>query len=106
MDWRCVGCFSKRYEDNRCRSRTLFWTTADLETRLSEFRKYFNEHRTHAGIKGRPPHSDGPMPALGFASYRWQTHCRGLYQTPIAACPSSLTYKDHSTCTSRGRLQR
>jgi hypothetical protein len=22
---------------------------------------------------------------LDFASYRWQQHCRGLYQTPIAA---------------------
>src|SRR2546426_2003794 len=63
-----------------CLDRTLFWTTADLEAKLYEFRKYFNEHRTHAGIKGRTPHSDGSMPALGFASYGWQTHCRGLYQ--------------------------
>jgi len=22
---------------------------------------------------------------ISFASYRWQKHCRGLYQTPIAA---------------------
>ena len=36
-----------------CLDRTLFWTTADLEAKLREFQKYFNEHRTHAGIEGR-----------------------------------------------------
>src|SRR5882724_7679659 len=58
---RLIGTVRREYLD-----RTLFWTTADLEAKLYEFRKYFNEHRTHAGIKGRTPHSDGSMPALGF----------------------------------------
>ena len=31
-----------------CLDRTLFWTTADLETKMREFQKYFNEHRTQA----------------------------------------------------------
>jgi len=68
-----------------CLDQTLFWTTADLEGKLYEFQRYFNEYRTHAGIKGRLPDSQGPVPAIGFASYGWQRHCRGLYQTPIAA---------------------
>ena len=68
-----------------CLDRTLFWTTADLEAKLREFQKYFNEHRTHAGIEGRLPDSGGPGSPISFASYRWQKHCRGLYQTPIAA---------------------
>jgi putative transposase len=68
-----------------CLDRTLFWTTADLEAKLYEFQNYFNGHRTHAGIKGRLPDSDGAVPPIGFASYRWQKHSRGLYQTPIAA---------------------
>jgi hypothetical protein len=38
-----------------CLDRTLFWTTADLEAKLREFQKYFNEHRTHAGLEGRLP---------------------------------------------------
>ena len=67
-----------------CLDQTLFWTTADLEGKLYEFQRYFNEYRTHAGIKGRLPDSQGPVPAIGFASYGWQRHCRGLYQTPIA----------------------
>ena len=42
-----------------CLDRTLFWTTADLEAKLREFQKYFNEHRTHAGLEGRLPDCDG-----------------------------------------------
>jgi putative transposase len=68
-----------------CLDRTLFWTTADLEAKLGEFQKYFNEHRTHAGLEGGLPDSGGPRSPISFASYRWQKHCRGLYQTPIAA---------------------
>src|SRR5215468_5509066 len=68
-----------------CLDRTLFWISADLEAKLREFQKYFNEHRTHAGIEGRLPDSNGPSSPVSLASYGWQKHCRGLYQTPIAA---------------------
>ena len=36
-----------------CLDRTLFWTTADLETKLFEFQQYYNGHRTHAALEGR-----------------------------------------------------
>ncbi len=70
-----------------CLDHTLFWTAADLEMKLLEFRRYYNGHRAHAGLEGRPPES---IPAEGGArasirSYRWQPHCRGLYHTPMAA---------------------
>jgi putative transposase len=70
-----------------CFDRILFWTAADLEMKLLEFQRYYNGHRAHAGLKGRTPE---PSPAAGGAqasvrSYRWQPHCRGLYQTPMAA---------------------
>jgi transposase InsO family protein len=70
-----------------CLDRTFFWTAADLEMKLLEFRRYYNGHRAHAGLEGHPPES---IPAEGCAranirSYRWQPHCRGLYQTPMAA---------------------
>ena len=67
--------------------RTLFWTTADLEMKLLDFQHYYNGHRTHTGLTGRTPEPSvdaGRLPA-SFSSYRWQQHCRGLYQTPIAA---------------------
>src|ERR1700736_2881899 len=70
-----------------CLDRTLFWTAADLEMKLLEFQRYYNGHRAHAGLTGRTPE---PSPAAGGAgasvrSYHWQPHCRGLYQTPMAA---------------------
>jgi putative transposase len=68
----------------KCLDRTLFWTTADLEAKLGEFQLYYNEHRAHAGVDGRPPDFKQRVP-VNIASYGWQKHCRGLYQTPIAA---------------------
>ena len=79
---RLIGTIRREFLD-----RTLFWTTADLETKLFDFQQYFNGYRTHTGLEGRLPE-----PGLGrsaspidFDSYRWRKHCRGLYQTPIAA---------------------
>ena len=70
-----------------CLDCTLFWTSADLEMKLLDFQRYYNGHRTHAGLAGRPPDpSAEPGRARAtLTSYRWQAHCRGLYQTPIAA---------------------
>jgi putative transposase len=70
-----------------CLDRTLFWTAPDLEMKLLDFQRYYNGHRTHAGLGGGTPE---PSTASGSArprvnSYRWQPHCRGLYQTPMAA---------------------
>ena len=68
-----------------CLDRTLFWTTADLENKLRDFKTYFNHHRTHTARKGQPPDGATPCGVATFRSYRWQSHCRGLYHTPIAA---------------------
>jgi putative transposase len=70
-----------------CLDRTLFWTTADLEMKLLEFQRYYNGHRTHAGLDGRTPdpNTDPGCGRASVRSYRWQLHCRGLYQTPMAA---------------------
>jgi transposase InsO family protein len=70
-----------------CLDRTLFWTAADLETKLFDFQRYFNGYRAHSGLGGQPPESmaDQGGPRASIDSYRWQTHCRGLCQTPIAA---------------------
>jgi putative transposase len=69
-----------------CLDRTLFWTTADLEMKLLDFRRYYNGHRTHSGLAGHTPDPSPPSVArVTLGSYRWQVHCRGLYQTPMAA---------------------
>jgi transposase InsO family protein len=78
---RLIGTIRREYLD-----QTLFWTTADLETKLFAFQQYYNGHRTHAGLEGRVPESavKGPT-SMCIDSYQWRSHCRGLYQTPMAA---------------------
>src|SRR5215471_254135 len=68
-----------------CLDQLLFWTATDLETKLMAFRDYYNLHRTHAGLKGETPIETMESKGATLKSYRWQPHCRGLYQTPIAA---------------------
>ena len=67
-------------------SRTSSRTT-DKHSKLVDFQHYFNAYRTHAGLEGRlaEPSIHGSASAIDFGSYRWRSHCRGLYQTPIAA---------------------
>ena len=78
---RLIGTIRREYLD-----RTLFWTALDLEAKLIDFQHYYNAHRTHAGLNGRLPEPpDASASPIGFGFYRWQKHCRGLYQTPIAA---------------------
>ena len=77
---RLIGTIRREYLD-----QTLFWTAADLEQKLRLFQDYFNHQRVHSGLGGRLPDSEETPTPLSFGSYRWQQHCRGLYQTPIAA---------------------
>jgi hypothetical protein len=67
--------------------QTLFWTAADLEIKLRDFQHYFNGYRAHASLGGQLPEAgaNGSALPISFASYQWQKHCRGLYQTPVDA---------------------
>ena len=78
---RLIGTIRREHLD-----RTLFWTTEDLETKLFDFQRYYNEYRAHAALNGRTPEpSPKERRSFSLSSYRWQRHCRGLYQTPAAA---------------------
>jgi putative transposase len=70
-----------------CLDHTIFWTAADLEMKLLDFQRYYNGHRAHAGLDGRTPDAsvDPSCARASLSTYQWQRHCRGLYQTPIAA---------------------
>jgi putative transposase len=75
-----IGTVRREYLDH-----ILFWTTADLENKLLDFRTYFNNDRTHYSLEGRTPDSSVSRPIANLHSIRWQPHCRALYQTPVAA---------------------
>jgi len=77
---RLIGTLRREFLDY-----TLFWTTADLETKLLDFRTYFNNHRTHTSLGGRTPDTPVSRPIANLDSFQWQPHCRALYQTPVAA---------------------
>jgi putative transposase len=70
-----------------CLDPTLFWTAGDLEMKLLDFQRYYNAHRAHAGLGGLTPEprTGEDSARASVREYRWQRHCRGLYQTPIAA---------------------
>jgi len=77
---RLIGIVRREYLDH-----LLFWTTGDLENKLLDFRAHFNNHRTHISLEGRTPVTSVSRPIANLRSFRWQPHCRSLYQTPMAA---------------------
>jgi hypothetical protein len=68
-----------------CLGRSLFWTAIDLEMKLVAFQDYYNRQRTNSALEGRTPIEGPKSQRADLKCYRWQTHSRGLYQTPIAA---------------------
>jgi len=80
---RLIGTIRREYLD-----QTLFWNDIDLERKLVNFKVYYNQHRTHNSLGGATPAEmagGNSKPPIMLSNFRWQTHCRGLYQLPIAA---------------------
>jgi hypothetical protein len=68
-----------------CLDQLLFWTATDLELKLTAFMEYYNKYRTHSALHGQTPINTADGKGIGFRSYGWRKHCRGLYQTLMAA---------------------
>jgi putative transposase len=77
---RLIGTIRREFLDH-----VLFWTGADLESKLLAFQIYYNGYRTHAALKGQTPIESAESRGLDLNFYRWQQHCHGLYETPTAA---------------------
>jgi transposase InsO family protein len=80
---RLIGTLRREYLD-----RLFFWTADDLERKLELFKNYYNAARVHQGLSGDTPgeKAGGPTPQpAGLQNYRWQSHCHGLFDLPIAA---------------------
>ncbi|MHC4962863.1 MAG: integrase core domain-containing protein [Planctomycetota bacterium] len=63
----------------------LFWTQADLENKLRAYQQYFNDCRCHSGRGGATPAESSEEKVVNLNRYRWERHCRGLFQLPMAA---------------------
>ena len=80
---RLIGTIRREYLD-----LVPFWTAADLENKLLSFRDFYNDQRCHYALDGDRPCDRarrGRQKVANLDSYRWQSHCRGLYHLPIAA---------------------
>ena len=65
-----------------------FWSARELERKLLHFRDYYNRDRVHASLGGATPAckaADIRRRVISLSEYKWQSHCRGLYQLPVAA---------------------
>lgn len=76
-----MGTVRREYLDH-----VLFWNASDLE-KLNTFKDYYNGYRVHASLDGKTPHQavgdSLPAPAQ-LDRFAWVSHCRGLFQTPVA----------------------
>jgi len=77
---RLIGSIRRELLDH-----TLFWTATDLENKLGDYQCYYNEFRTHSGRDGATPVATSVQKVVDINKYRWERHCRGLFELPIAA---------------------
>ena len=80
---RLIGTIQREYLD-----RTFFWNSIDLHRKLKDFQNYCNAYRVHRSLNGDTPavRAGIPLPSPAqFAGYAWKPHCRGLFETPVAA---------------------
>jgi transposase InsO family protein len=71
-----------------CLDKMLFWNERDLERKLIDFKEYYNRYRTHDALDGATPAmraEETENKIIDLNNYRWKSHCRGLYQMPMAA---------------------
>jgi hypothetical protein len=60
----------------------------DLERKLTDFNKYYNDHRIHRCLNGSTPTDtafNNPDSHASLSHHTWLTYRRGLYQLPTAA---------------------
>ena len=80
---RLIGTIRREFLD-----QVPFWGALDLQRKLQSFQRYYNRARVHQSLGGRtpdPPAANTPRQAASLNNYRWESHCRGLFQLPIAA---------------------
>ena len=68
----------------------LFFNRHDLQNKLNQFQAYYNDVRAHSSLNIKTPSavalSEAPdKNVVSIEDYRWKSHCKGLYQLPVAA---------------------
>lgn len=76
---RLIGSIRRELLDH-----TFFWASTDLENKLRAYQCYYNECRTHSGRDGSTPAIPAETKDADINHYRWKSHCRGLFELPVA----------------------
>ena len=82
---RLIGSIRSEYLD-----RVFFLNKYDLQKKLDHFQEYYNETRAHSSLEMKTPkkiasENDIEKKVVSLDSYRWSSHCNGLYKLPMAA---------------------
>jgi transposase InsO family protein len=80
---RLIGTIRREFLD-----QTLFWNANDLAQKLEGFRHYYNAHRVHTALDDTTAAEISGRRITRLADlseFQWKSHCRGLYQLPVAA---------------------
>ena len=80
---RVIGTTRREFLD-----QILFFNKRDLENKLGSYKEYYNNHRPHYSLDGLAPkekREEIETSTFSLDGYSWQSHCRGLFQTPIAS---------------------
>lgn len=75
---------------NECLDQVLFFNKYDLQKKLNLYRDYYNETRAHSSLAMKTPKQLASADVIdrkvtSLDSYRWHSHCNGLYKLPVAA---------------------
>ena len=77
---RLIGSIRRELLDH-----TFFWTATDRENKFREYQCYYHEYRTHSVRDCGTPIETTSSKAIDINKYRWEKHCRELFDLPIAA---------------------
>lgn len=79
---RLIGTVRREYLDN-----VLFFGSCDLEKKLNEFKAYYNTYRIHSSLRTTPSDmaQESTLKKANIKHFKWKSHCRDLFQTPMAA---------------------
>ncbi len=83
---RLIGTCRREYLDH-----VHFLGTNDLQHKLDQFQIYYNEIRVHSSLDMKTPLAKASndkcaaQNVIPLDNYRWRSHCRGMYELPVAA---------------------
>jgi len=66
----------------------LFGPAGDLQRKLDLYKHYYNKCRSHKALNAATPTQffmSETNNRVSINHYKWQLHCNGLFQLPIAA---------------------